>query len=89
MKVITDLIFLSTLFTSSVRAQLKVLQPSTLVAAMPDGAGTVEASLGNFGHIMYGQTLIGTVVHPTASWEAPSSVSSIYGCAPLNWGDFP
>ena len=89
MKVITDLIFLTTLFTSSVRAQLKVLQPSTLVASMPDGAGTIDASLGNFGHIMYGSTLIGTVVYPTATFEHPSSVSSIYGCEPLNWGDFP
>ena len=56
---------------------------------MPDGAGTIDASLGNFGHIMYGSTLIGTVVYPTATFEHPSSVSSIYGCEPLNWGDFP
>ena len=72
-----------------VSCQLKVIQPSTLVAAMEDGSGTIEASLGNFGHIMYGSTIIGSVLVPKR-WdpENPGPVNN-YGCEPLSWGDFP
>ena len=56
---------------------------------MQDGAGTIEASLGNFGHIMYGSTMFGAVITPT-SWdpEKPDEANN-YGCKPFTWGDFP
>ena len=67
------------LFASSAHAQLKVLQPSTLAAEIGDGTGTIDASLGNFGHITYGQTIIGTVVYPTP-WD-PSTATAASGQA--------
>ena len=39
---------------------LTVMQPSSLADATTD----LEASLGNFGHITYGQTQMGKVVYP-------------------------
>ena len=56
---------------------------------MEDGAGTIESSLGNFGHIMYGSTIIGSVITPT-SWDPEQpDLANNFGCQPLNWGDFP
>ena len=51
MKAITVTIYL---LVASIRAQLKVMHPLTLAAEMEDGAGTIDSSLGNFGHITYG-----------------------------------
>ena len=85
MKLLLTLGFLS----APVSCQLKVIQPSTLVAAMEDGAGTIEASLGNFGHIMYGSTMFGAVITPT-SWDPEKpQMANNHGCTPLSWGDFP
>ena len=55
---------------------------------MGDGVGTIDASLGNFGHITYGQTIIGTVVYPTPWDPSTATAANVHGCEPLNWGDF-
>ena len=40
----------------------------------------IKASLGNFGHITYGQTIIGKVVYP--------SENNSHGCNPITDSDF-
>ena len=57
-------------------ASLTIIQPSTLAEEV-----SISASLGNFGHITYGQTIMGKVIVA----EGDNS----FGCSPLNWGDFP
>ena len=53
-----------------------MIQPSSLAEIV-----NIEASLGNFGHITYGQTIMGKVI--LAEGDNKS------GCKPLTWGDFP
>ena len=55
---------------------LTVMQPTSLALDTVN----IEASLGNFGHITYGQTIVGRVLRP-------SSYNN-YGCAPLSDDQF-
>lgn len=67
-------LFLATILLSSSQARkenslLTIVQPSELAATK------LDATLGNFGHITYGQTIVGRVAMP--------SKSNNYGCEPL------
>ena len=67
-------LFLATILLSSSQARkenslLTIVQPSELAATK------LDATLGNFGHITYGQTIVGRVAMP--------SNSNNYGCEPL------
>jgi len=55
---------------------LYVIQPSSLAETVE-----IKASLGNFGHITYGQTIMGKVIK--------AENENKFGCIPLTWGDFP
>ena len=72
-------LFLAALLISSGQARndnalLTVVQPSELASMKMD------ATLGNFGHITYGQTIVGRVVMPTKS--------NNFGCEPLGDNQF-
>ena len=67
-------LFLAAFLSSSGQARkedslLTVVQPSELASMK------LDATLGNFGHITYGQTIVGRVAMP--------SKSNNYGCEPL------
>ena len=62
---------------ANAKSPLSVVQPTSLAEKLPE----VEASMGNFGHITYGQTIIGKVVVPRGdNW---------HGCEPFTSADFP
>ena len=68
---------ISSMAMANAKSPLSVVQPTSLAEKLPE----VEASMGNFGHITYGQTIIGKVVVPRGdNW---------HGCEPFKSADFP
>ena len=68
------------LFAPTCFALLQVINPPELVGEI-GSMGIIESSLSNFGHITYGQTLVGRVIRPRAE--------NAFGCSPLTLADFP
>ena len=62
------------------QATLKVMNPPALAEEVGN-EGLINSSLANFGHITYGQTLLGKVIRPSAD--------NAHGCKPFTWSDFP
>ena len=58
------------------KSPLTIMQPSSLAEITKD----LDASLGNFGHITYGQTIIGKVLYPKEG--------NRFGCEPITWEHF-
>ena len=67
---------MTVLTAANAQSPLTVIQPSSLANVTKN----MEASLGNFGHINYGQTIMGRVIYPTKDNKD--------GCQPLTWNDF-
>ncbi len=59
-------------------AQLQIMHPVTLRQSIGDN-GKMESSLGNFGHINYGTTIIGRIHYP---------VNNTDGCREFTEKDF-
>jgi hypothetical protein len=65
---------------SVVEAGLKVMSPLKLAEAVDSsGRGMISASLGNFGHINYGESMLGQVIQPKTNQ---------YGCNKFTQRDF-
>lgn len=69
-----------TILTQMCQAGLKVINPPKLRDDLGLD-GVIQSSLANFGHITYGQTLIGKVIRPR--------LENATGCKPLSLADFP
>lgn len=57
--------------TAAAAGSLTVVQPSSLASDI-----AIEASMGNFGHLSYGSTIMGRVV-------VPQGDDARYGCKPF------
>jgi hypothetical protein len=74
------------LLSSSALSQLQVITPESLAnqfgnkqSSDSTNRGLIGATLGNFGHISYGQTVMGRLYYPTSNQDA---------CEPFSAADF-